>query len=407
MTARMTSVDTGVAVRRLAGVAGDAVAGDAGARTRGETGAARDMQVRHYCPGGREHGGGIGRLIGYIVDAAGTEGDVHGICDTRGPRWSAPASAVHLLAAMHAMARDRIAAPRLIHHIHVAGRGSTARKLILTATARMLGCVHVLHLHDYDYARDFARRPRWLQRKIRRMFRGADSLIVLGERDRRTAEQLLGVAPDRIMVAHNCVPDPGEHAARAGEAPMLLFLGRLSERKGVPELLEALASPAMAGLPWRAVLAGDGPLDEYRKVVEARGLAGRVSMPGWLGEAEVSALCAQADILLLPSHSEGMAMAVIEGLAHGLAVVTTRVGAHEEAITDGVSGLFVPVGDPRALAATLARLVRDPAERARLSGGARAAYLARFAIDRYVARLAGFYRGLTEHRAVPAAQRKA
>jgi glycosyltransferase involved in cell wall biosynthesis len=129
-------------------------------------------------------------------------------------------------------------------------------------------------------------------------------------------------------------------------------------------------------------------------------------MPGWLGEAEVGALCAQADVLLLPSHSEGMAMAVIEGLAHGLAVVTTRVGAHEEAITDGVSGLFVPVGDPAALAATLARLVRDPAERARLSGGARAAYLAGFAIDRYVARLAGFYRALSERRAGSAARRQ-
>ena len=173
---------------------------------------------------------------------------------------------------------------------------------------------------------------------------------------------------------------------------MLLFLGRLGERKGVPELLDALANPAVAAQPWRAVLAGDGPVDFYRSQVDARGLSDRVTLPGWVGEPEVRALCARADFLLLPSRSEGMAMAVIEGLASALLVVTTRVGAHGEAIDEGVDGIFVPVGDPSTLAETLARLLRDPAERARLSAGARAKYLTRFTIARYVERLASFYR---------------
>ena len=86
-------------------------------------------------------------------------------------------------------------------------------------------------------------------------------------------------------------------------------------------------------------------------------LSNLVEMPGWLDADEARALCARADILVLPSYAEGMAMAVIEGLAHGLAVVTTRVGAHEEAISDGETGIFVPVGDKDALAAALAKLV--------------------------------------------------
>jgi glycosyltransferase involved in cell wall biosynthesis len=111
-------------------------------------------------------------------------------------------------------------------------------------------------------------------------------------------------------------------------------------------------------------------------------------------EAETRALCAGADILVLPSHHEGMAMAVLEGLAHGLAVVTTPVGAHDEAIDDGASGLFVPVGDSAALAVALAGLVADPARRAALAAGARARFVERFSMASYLPALRHIYAGL-------------
>lgn len=90
-------------------------------------------------------------------------------------------------------------------------------------------------------------------------------------------------------------------------------------------------------------------------------------------------------------------MAVLEGLASGLAVVTTRVGAHEEAIIDGETGLFVPVGDPAALARTLARLVGDPAERQRLGTAGRRTYLDRFSIADYARRMAALHRSLSDN----------
>lgn len=350
--------------------------------------------ARHYVPGGRNRGGGIGRLVGYVVDAAGAEGERHAITDTRGPAWSAPRSLPMLVGAILVMARERVTAPRRIHHIHMAGRGSTLRKLVLTAAARALGAIHVLHLHDYDYLGDYTGRPAWQQALVRRMFRGADRVVVLGRRDRAMATDLLGAEPDRVTVLRNCVPDPGPHPAAAGRVPVIVFLGRLGERKGVPELLAALASPEMAALAWRAVLAGDGPVADYRAAADALGLGDRVTMPGWMEEAETRALCAGADILVLPSHHEGMAMAVLEGLAHGLAVVTTPVGAHDEAIDDGESGLFVPVGDPQALAAALAGLVAEPERRAALAAGARARFGARFSMASYLPALRHLYAGL-------------
>lgn len=349
------------------------------------------IEVRHYVAGGRENGGGIGRLVGYIVDGAEAAGARHAVTDTRGLSWRPVTSAARLLGAILTMARDRVASPRRIHHIHVAGRGSTARKCILAAAARALGCRHVLHLHDYDYAQDFSRRTPRQQVLVRRMFQRADGVVALGRRDRDTLAILLSVDVGRIAVLRNCVPDPGPHLPASGETPTIVFLGRLSERKGVPELIEALGHPAMAALRWRAVLAGDGPVEDYRRQAAALGLSDRVEMTGWLDQAETRALCRQADILALPSHAEGMAMAVVEGLAHGLAVVTTRVGAHEEAIKDGENGLFVPVGDVDALAGALARLVREPGTRSRLGAGGRASYLARFSMASYLRSLERVY----------------
>lgn len=347
--------------------------------------------VRHYVPGGCENGGGIGRLVGYITNTAKEAGTKHFVTDTRGPRWSVATSAVRLLCAILTMAKDRIVAPKRIHHIHVAGRGSTSRKLILTEAARLLGCSHILHLHDYDYASDFAARSPRQQSLIRRMFQNADCVVALGQRDRVTLTTLLGVDERRIVVVHNCVPDPGARNVRPGGTPLIVFLGRLSERKGVPELLLALSHPMMTELRWRAVLAGDGPVEDYRRQAATMGLSDLVDMPGWLDADEAQALCARADILVLPSHAEGLAMAVIEGLSHGLAVVTTRVGAHEEVISDGKNGVFVPVGDKDALAAALATLITDPEIRNRLSAKGRAHYLAHFSMKAYMRSLEKIY----------------
>jgi glycosyltransferase involved in cell wall biosynthesis len=355
----------------------------------------RNATVRHYVSGGCENGGGIGRLVGYITKTESEAGRLHYVTDTRGSRWSPPTSLGRLLGAVLIMAKDRIVAPSRIHHIHIAGRGSTRRKLILTAAARFLGCFHVLHLHDYDYASDFVTRSPRQQLLIRRMFQKANCVVALGQRDRTTLTSLLGVDDRRVAVIHNCVPDPGTHPVHADAPPLIVFLGRLSERKGVKELLLALSRPIMRELQWRAVLAGDGPVDDYRHQAATMGLSDLVEMPGWLDTNEARALYARADILVLPSHAEGLAMAVVEGLAHELAVVTTRVGAHDEVISDGENGIFVPIGDTDTLAATLAKLVADPELRKRLSKMARVHYLNHFSMNIYIRSLEKLYNAVS------------
>jgi glycosyltransferase involved in cell wall biosynthesis len=350
-------------------------------------------------PGGLEHGGGIGRQMGYFLRAQGAHDDgvAYRVVDSRGPWFlgSSPLyvfwSALFLVNAMVRLLWARLSSRQCVAHINITGRGSTIRKIVLATFARAIGLRYLLHVHDYDYADEYRRRGRWMQKQIERIFHSAAKVVVLGSRDQKLLSSLLQLPPDKVMVLHNAVPDPGlelkaTHAPKA--ACELLFLGHLSARKGVPELLRALASPLLRSRPWRATLAGGGSLDEFRELAERLGISERVSFPGWVDEANVKALSAKADVLVLPSHAEGLAMAVLEGLSFGLVVIATPVGAHSEVIEPGLSGLLVPAGDVVALADALARVIDDEGLRKRLGTGARRRFLEKFDVRGYRDRLA-------------------
>jgi glycosyltransferase involved in cell wall biosynthesis len=341
--------------------------------------------------GGLEHGGGIGRMIGYMVEGwAGAAGAPDWrVLDTRGARVDAR-SPIRFLRALLTLLG---AAPRRpLLHIHIAGRGSTLRKLIVGAWARRLGLRVVLHLHDYDYRAFCDGLPRWAFARVRTLFRSADLVVVLGSADADLARAHLGVDPDRVAIMANavCAPTPPvTHAA--GPAVRILFLGRLSDRKGVPELIAALADPTLASLPWRATLAGDGEIERYRDQARDAGIADRIEFPGWLDRHRTSQLLRDSDILVLPSYQEGMAMSVLEGLAFGLCVVCTPVGALAEVIEDDVSGILVQAGDAGGLAAALALAIREPARRHRLAQAGEALFRQRFEARGYAERMLALY----------------
>lgn len=345
--------------------------------------------------GGLEHGGGIGRVVGYMID--GWSGDAPGdtapdwrVVDTRGPRVDLRAP-FRFLAALATIAA---AAPRRpLLHIHIAGRGSTVRKLIVGWLARALRVRFVLHLHDYNYRAFCDGLPGWARGLVRGLFRAADLVIVLGSGDAALMREAFGIASERIAVMHNAVPTPSPAVGPRGATPVhILFLGRLSERKGVPELIAALATPMLAALPWRATLAGDGDLARYRADAARAGLTDRIAFPGWLDRAGTDALLRSADILVLPSYDEGMAMSVLEGLAYAVCVVCTPVGALAEVIEHDVNGLLVRPGDVAGLADALALAIGDAPRRLRLALGGEITFRRGFEAQAYARRMLELYR---------------
>ncbi|HVO02092.1 MAG TPA: glycosyltransferase family 4 protein [Candidatus Cybelea sp.] len=322
-------------------------------------------------PGGM---GGIDRLMDEIrrrVSDAAPDLDVR-FLTTRGPGSIVFAPAYCAFAALR-LVWSRLAAGRCVCHVNLASKGSTLRKIALTWLAVRLGHATVIHLHGalfHEYYRGVGARQR---RSIDRMFHDARTVIVLGTVWRDFVTASFGIPASRILVLANASASRPPRAPEASP-PLILFLGRLGTRKGVPVLLKALATLARSNLEWRAEIAGDGDAAPLRAEAERLGLSARVSFPGWLEEREAHQRLARAAALVLPSEAEGLPMAIVEAFAWGVPVIATPVGSIPDILNDGEQGLIVPVGDDQALARALERMIGDPELRHRLGANA----LARF-----------------------------
>jgi glycosyltransferase involved in cell wall biosynthesis len=247
-------------------------------------------------------------------------------------------------------------------HVNVAERLSLFRKGVLIVASRALGVPVVLHLHAAQLHHSYPTLPRPLQALTRWVFSLPKTCIVLGHVSRQFVIEQLGVPAQRVVILNNGVPEPTEPRRQAGvdEIQRVLFVGNLSERKGVSDLLAALALP---GADWRQVdvqIAGGGDVAGYQAQAKALGLSDWVHFSGWVGQAEVARLMAAADVLVLPSYDEGLPLVILEALANGVAVVCSPVGEISSALTDGVNGIFVPPGDVLALAKSLQCVLKDP-----------------------------------------------
>lgn len=155
---------------------------------------------------------------------------------------------------------------------------------------------------------------------------------------------------------------------RYGDGPLTLFVGKLRYYKGLHVLLDAWTQA-----PGTLVIIGEGrERERLRAQHAALGLGDRVVFAGEVGDDELFAHFAAADIGVLPSHlpSEAYGLAMVEMLAAGLPVVCTELGTGTTFVNKHeVTGLVVPPSDPLALAAAIARLAGDPALRARLGAG--------------------------------------
>lgn len=152
------------------------------------------------------------------------------------------------------------------------------------------------------------------------------------------------------------------------EPPVLLYHGRVDARKGVMELLDALRLLVRDGRQPKLVVSGIGPdVDTVRARVAEHGLGDLVELTGHTAYEDAPAVYRRGDLFVSPTYAEGFSNTILEAMAMGLPIVSTRAVGVVDCLEDERNALLVPPRDAHALAHALARLLDDTALRTRLA----------------------------------------
>ncbi|NHC45373.1 glycosyltransferase [Motilibacter aurantiacus] len=182
---------------------------------------------------------------------------------------------------------------------------------------------------------------------------------------RRTA---VSVVPCGVDVDHFTPTGATLELPTAGQAYRLLVVGRLVARKGVDDVIRALASLRntellVAGGPEPSELDSDPEVRRLRAVAEQHGVADRVVFLGRVGRTQMPSLLRAADLLVTVPWYEPFGIVPLEAMACGLPVVASAVGGLQDTVVDGTTGALVPPRRPDQLAQVLRHLLSDPMRR--------------------------------------------
>ncbi|MCP4677540.1 MAG: glycosyltransferase family 4 protein [Deltaproteobacteria bacterium] len=170
----------------------------------------------------------------------------------------------------------------------------------------------------------------------------------------------------------------------------LLFFGRLAPSKGAMTLIEAIA--LLGEEAPSVVVIGRGPeLPVLKTQAQTLGLSRRIVFEGWKTGQEIAGRLAESSMAVLPSREESFGNAMVEAMAAGTPLITTRVGSIPEVVNEGRTGILVPQDDPRALANAIRTLLRNRSLAETLGKNGREHVMQRFSWAATAARYEAIY----------------
>lgn len=275
-----------------------------------------------------------------------------------------------------------------ILHVHFSLQTTARRKKPFVRLAKFLGKKVIIHLHcgsqidaiwnhDYEY-----------------LFRTADVSLFLSDNLKRKVEKYTGTGNDYRVCYNPCPVVYSE--PKYTKKQQILFSGTLYEGKGYRDLIRAFAIIAPKYKDWKLVFAGNGEIDEGKKIASECGVSNQVKFLGWVSGLQKDRVFKESSLLCLPSYAEGFPMAVLDAWSYGLPVVTTPVGGIPDVAIDGVNMLLFDPGDIDVLSKNLDMLINDNVLRNRLEVESSRMASTTFNLNVIVEQLESIYEELTQ-----------
>ena len=282
---------------------------------------------------------------------------------------------------------------RKIAHIHTAHDYSFLRKSIFVRLCKLFNTPVILHMHSPSFALSFKNKSPKRQESIRNIFKLADKVIVLHEKEK--AWYLNNIEKRPPLVIYNGMNDLMTSNNKVSQRKnSILFLGELGHRKGTYDLIKAFKKVLENHLDAKLILAGDGEVDECKKLVKSLQIDNSVEFLGWVGLERKKELLNSSKIFVLPSHQEAFPLTILEAMSTGIPIISTFVGGIPEEIENNISGLLINAGDIEALSKNISRLLDDNRLCDTIGQNGRERYLKYFRLNKITEDIEDIYQNL-------------
>jgi colanic acid/amylovoran biosynthesis glycosyltransferase len=269
-----------------------------------------------------------------------------------------------------------------LRHIHAHFAGMAARTAYWVE--RFFGLPFTVTAHANDI---FA--PREFVVSLPKLFESAAAVVTVSDFAVRQLQERFPETAAKIHRVYNGVDlSHFRPADFSGSVPVIVSIGRLIEKKGFSDLIEACGLLHARGRNFECRIIGEGPLEEaLRAQIAAAGLGTFVRLIGPQSQTQIATQLAGATIFALPCTREAdggmdnLPTVIMEAMAAGLPVISTPLAGIPEMVEPGVSGELVPECDPAALATAIERLLDDPERIRRLGAQGREVAREKFSIE--------------------------
>lgn len=246
-----------------------------------------------------------------------------------------------------------------LFHIHVASFGSTFRKNYYLNKIKKAGKKVILHVHGAKYLVFYEGLSKKNKDKVVEFLKRADKVIVLSDTWKEKFEEVFGI--NNCEAINNGIDvDEFDDAIcdLSKYKNTFLFLGRLGERKGAYDLIEAVSRAVKKNNKIKVLMAGDGEIEKVKELVSKNELENNIEVVGWINHDKKVELLRQTATVVLPSYYEGLPMTILEGMAAGKAIISTNVGAIPEVVSPE-NGILITPGNIDALTEALVKCSED------------------------------------------------
>lgn len=247
-----------------------------------------------------------------------------------------------------------------IFHIHMASYGSTFRKGCYVRFLKKRNKKVVLHVHGGEYLLFYNNLSINKKNIVNQIWRMADVVIVLSDKWKEIFEPIFkeanievvrnGIEINKFNVAVN---DISKYKMN------FLFLAKICKGKGVYDLIESIQEVCLKFPQIKLFIAGNGEVDEVKKLIEDLNLDNNIEVLGWIDDTEKIELLKMVGTVILPSYNEGLPMTILEGMAAGKVILSTTVGAIPEVINQNKNGILIEPGNVGDLVKSIETILID------------------------------------------------